>query len=227
MCTSYEANPNDAWDVFSLFPVPQFEYRREIYKDYYAPVLRRAETGFETVPASFGIVPRRHILPGVKVFDTMNARSESIDQKRSFSSAWKNLQLALIPCLTFFEPSYETGKPVRWKIGAANGEPLAIAGLWRQWKEVDGSLSLAFTMLTLNADEHPLMKRFHKPGDEKRSVVIVPPAGYADWLSCKTTDEARSFLQLYPADAMRAEAYPLPPRKPAANAPEEDQAPLL
>jgi len=27
MCTSYEANPNDAWDVFSLFPVPDFDYR--------------------------------------------------------------------------------------------------------------------------------------------------------------------------------------------------------
>lgn len=75
------------------------------------------------------------------------------------------------------------------------------------------------------------MKRFHKPGDEKRSVVIVPRTGYADWLSCKTTDEARSFLQLYPADAMQAEPYPLSPRKPAAKVAEkvaeDDQAPLL
>lgn len=145
MCTSYEANPSDAWDVFSLFPAPQFEYKREIYKDYYAPIFRRTEGGFDTVPASFGIVPRRHVPPGVKVFDTMNARAESIEQKRSFSSAWKNLQLVLIPCRSFFEPNYETGKPVRWKIGTASGEPLAIAGLWRQWKEADGSLSLAFS----------------------------------------------------------------------------------
>src|SRR6516225_5972144 len=97
MCTSYEANPNDArWDVFSLFPVPDFDYRPEIYKDYYAPIFRRGADDFETVPASFGIVPRRHIPPGVKVFDTMNARSESITEKRSFSGAWKNLQLCLI-----------------------------------------------------------------------------------------------------------------------------------
>jgi putative SOS response-associated peptidase YedK len=64
-------------------------------------------------------------------------------------------------------------------------------------------------MLTVNADEHPLMKRFHRPGAEKRSVVIIPPAEYEDWLSCKSTDEARSFLQLYPADAMHAEPFPL------------------
>lgn len=86
MCASYEANPNDSrWDLFSLFPVPNFDYRSEIYKDYYAPIFRRGAEDFETVPASFGIVPRRHIPPGVKVFDTMNARSESIAEKRSFS----------------------------------------------------------------------------------------------------------------------------------------------
>jgi len=68
-------------------------------------------------------------------------------------------------------------------------------------------------MLTVNANDHSLMKRFHKPEDEKRSVVIVPPAEYEDWLACRSTDEARSFLNLFPADEMAAEAYPLPPRK--------------
>ncbi|CAG9242869.1 hypothetical protein PCAR4_1220018 [Paraburkholderia caribensis] len=104
----------------------RIDYKPEIYKDYFAPIFRRGGDAFETVPASFGIVPRRHIPPGVKVFDTMNARSESVEQKRSFSSAWKNLQLCLIPCRTFFEPNYETGNAVRWKIGMADGEPLAI-----------------------------------------------------------------------------------------------------
>jgi putative SOS response-associated peptidase YedK len=218
MCTSYEANPNDAdWDTFSLFPIPEFDYRREIYKDYVAPVFRRGAGGYETIPASFGIVPRRHIPPGVKAFDTMNARSESIGEKRSFSGAWKALQLCLIPCRVLYEPSYESGKAVQWKIGMADGQPLAIAGLWRQWTEPGGAHSTAFSMLTVNADDHPLMKRFHKPGAEKRSVVIVPPTEYADWLSCTSTDEARSFLRLYPVEAMHAEPSPLPPRKPATQ----------
>jgi hypothetical protein len=30
--------------VFSLFPVPNFDYKREIYKDYPAPIFRRAST---------------------------------------------------------------------------------------------------------------------------------------------------------------------------------------
>ena len=72
------------------------------------------------------------------------------------------------------------------------------------------------------------MKHFHKPGAEKRSVVIVPPAQDGDWLSCRSTDEARSFLNLYPVEAMRAEAYPLPPRKsPVADGPSDPKLPFV
>jgi len=73
-------------------------------------------------------------------------------------------------------------------------------------------------MITVNADAHPLMKRFHRPGSEKRSVVIVPRAEYESWLAWRNTDEAYSFLRLYPADAMHAEPYPLPPRTAKAGA---------
>lgn len=82
-------------------------------------------------------------------------------------------------------------------------------------------------MLTVNADNHPLMKRFHKPGAEKRSVVIVPPGKYEEWLTCRSTDEARSFLSLYPDELMHAEPYPLPPRKRSIGSAVEDQRTLF
>ena len=37
-------------------------------------------------------------------------------------------------------------------------------------------------MLTIDADDHALMRNFHKPGDEKRMVMILPEAAYDDWL---------------------------------------------
>jgi putative SOS response-associated peptidase YedK len=213
MCTSYKVGDTKIFEAFSDFPSAAFDFRAEIYKDYMAPIFRRAPDGFRTDPATFGIVPRKHIPPGVKVFDTMNARAETVGEKRSFSGAWKKQQLCLIPCQSFYEPNYETGKPVRWRIGMASGEPLAIAGLWREWDEPEGK-ALSFTMLMVNADEHALMKRFHKPGAEKRSVVIVPRSGYQEWLSCRSVDEARTFLNLFPANEMAAEPFPLPPRSP-------------
>ena len=38
-------------------------------------------------------------------------------------------------------------------------------------------------MLTVNADEHPVMHQFHKPGDEKRTPVIIAPELHDTWLS--------------------------------------------
>ncbi|WP_408370354.1 MULTISPECIES: SOS response-associated peptidase family protein [unclassified Paraburkholderia] len=116
MCTSYEAPGKTEFETFRLFPEPSFDYRSDIYKDYAAPILRRVAGQLSTDAASFGMIPRERIPPGVKVFDTMNARSETVGQKRSFSGAWNRLQLALVPCRRFYEPSYETGKPVRWRI---------------------------------------------------------------------------------------------------------------
>jgi putative SOS response-associated peptidase YedK len=95
--------------------------------------------------------------------------------------------------------------------------------LWREWEEPDGGKSLSFTILTVNSDEHPLMNPFHKAGDEKRSVVIIRPDAYEDWLSYKTTDEATSFLQLYPADEMDAEPFPLPSSVPRPKPLDDDQ----
>jgi putative SOS response-associated peptidase YedK len=65
------------------------------------------------------------------------------------------------------------GKAVRWRIRVAGNEPTTIAGLWPAWEEPDGDESLSFTMLTVNAYEHPLVRRFHKPSDEKRSSYLA------------------------------------------------------
>jgi putative SOS response-associated peptidase YedK len=212
MCTNYRPPEADLFEAFTEFPVPRFDYPAETYKDYVAPILRLTAGERSTDPATFAMVPRKRIPTGVKVFDTMNARAESIGEKRSYSGAWKKLQLCLIPCSAFYEPNYETGKPVRWSIASADGAPFAIAGLWRAWDEPEGGQSLSFTMLTVNANDHPLMKRFHRPGDEKRSVVVLRPEEYGDWLGSRTTDEARSFLNLFPSDEMAAAPAPKPPR---------------
>jgi putative SOS response-associated peptidase YedK len=212
MCTNYRPPEADLFEAFTDFPTPVFEYPGETYKDYVAPILRTSAGVRTTDPATFAMVPRRQIPPGVKVFDTMNARAESVGEKRSYSGAWKKLQLCLIPCVGFYEPNYETGAAVRWNIGLATGRPFAIAGLWRAWEDLDG-VALSFTMLTVNANDHPLMKRFHRPGDEKRSVVLLRPAQYDDWLGSRSVDEARSFLNLFPAEEMAAVAAPKPPRK--------------
>ncbi|WP_258869166.1 SOS response-associated peptidase family protein [Burkholderia oklahomensis] len=83
-------------------------------------------------------------------------------------------------------------------------QPLCVAGIWRAWKELGSGEVLAMAMLTVNADEHPVMMHMHRLGDEKRSVVILRPADYDEWLHTKNTDVARLMHQTYPATEMLA-----------------------
>ena len=91
------------------------------------------------------------------------------------------------------------------RISAIDGEPLGIAGLWSWWKPPDGETLHSFTMLTINATDHELMKNFHRPEDEKRMVVILPAGSYEDWLTA-SVERTREFLNLYPAALLVAES---------------------
>jgi putative SOS response-associated peptidase YedK len=70
-------------------------------------------------------------------------------------------------------------------------------------------------MLTVNADAHPVMRRFHRPGEEKRMVVIVEPRDHGRWLTCKV-EEASAFFTAWDG-ALQAAPAPLPPRAPRAG----------
>ena len=59
---------------------------------------------------------------------------------------------------------------------------MGIAGIWTGWRAPDGTIVRSMSMLTVNADQHPLMKNFHRPEDEKRMVVILDEDGFDAWL---------------------------------------------
>lgn len=58
-------------------------------------------------------------------------------------------------------------------------------------------------MLTINADDHPFMRQFHKPDDEKRMVVVLNEDEYDGWLQAPAKD-SQAFLKQYPADHLVA-----------------------
>ncbi len=189
-------------EVFCSPIQTSLEWKLETWQDYLAPIIK-AENGHRlSALAAFSMVPKAHMPEGVKRYSTMNARAETIGQLRSYAKYWREARLCLVPMTAFFEPCYESGKAERWKISMVDDSPFAVAGIYRSWPEADGSTSFSFSQITINADDHPLMKRFHKPGDEKRSLVIVPPNAYDDWLNCRNPEIARSFLTLFPAEHM-------------------------
>ena len=204
MCANYRPATREALAAFPL-PPPDFAYG-EAYPGAVVPIV----TNFAPrcwVPARFGLVPGWSQDPKI-VRSTYNARSETLTLKPSFRDAWQRGQLCIIPAEVLFEPCYETGKAVRWAIRRSDGKPMGIAGLWERQLDEAGQACWSMTMLTINADGHPLMQRFHKPGDEKRSVVILPDEAWGDWLRAKSEESARRFFQRFDADAFTAEPAP-------------------
>lgn len=218
MCADYTPSRKDRFAAqFQLdISVDDFDFKPEAFPGYMAPIVRTgqdATTRYECVPACFGMVP--HWADMKLARQTYNARTETVATKSSYRNAWKRRQFCVIPADNFFEPCYETGKSIRWRIEGADGGALGIAGIWEyKHNGPDDRPLVSFSMLTINADDHALMRRFHKPGEEKRMVVILPQARYSDWLAGLAGDPAEFLLQ-YPAELLLAAPHPLPPRKKA------------
>jgi len=224
MCSHYQAlkERDRYWRHFGVEP-PADLIRLDMWPGYLGAFIRRhphADVGDEAVPPRealagvFGLVP--HWSQDTKISKhTYNARSETVAEKPSFRDAWCKGQHCIIPAEAFFEPDWRSGEAVPTRIARADGEPLGIAGLWSVWKSTKGEWMHSYTMLTINADEHPLLRLFHKPTDEKRMVAILPSQRYQDWLDAPA-EHSMQFMRPFPAEALQASGLDAPIRNSSA-----------
>lgn len=218
MCTNYTPNARASFlaDRMGVAQLPPKQWPDETFPGYPAPivVLGAVGPGPERTPqcvvAHFGLVPR-WCKDAAQAKDmgrrTYNARSETAATKPSFRGPWHDRHWALAPMDNFYEPCWEDaalhgGHSVRWRMARADAQPFAAAGLWEHWVDPgSGEISTSFTLLTVNADGHPLMGRMHRPGDEKRMPVIIAPDQYQAWLHA-TPDEAHHMVRAAPAGVL-------------------------
>lgn len=212
MCAHFDPtiDPMRLGGNFGVYPVP-LGMRLTLWPGYHGPFVRKhefADVGDEAVPerellvGSFGLIPH-WAKDATFAKRTYNARSETAHEKPSFRDAWKQSRHCIIPADAIYEPDWRSGKSVPARISRADGLPMGIAGLWSAWKVPTGETVHSFTMLTINADSHPLMRNYHKPNDEKRMVVILHEQDYGAWLGCNAQD-SRALLQQYPAELLHA-----------------------
>jgi len=209
MCSHYQAlkEREKYLKVFGVEPPPQ-DGKLDMWPGYLGAFIRKhphANVGDEAVPKAeaanglFGLVP--HWATDTKITkSTYNCRSESASQKPSFRDAFKRNQRCIIPVDAFYEPDWRSGRAVATRIEHVDGEPIGIAGLWSSWKDPKNGWVHSFTMLTINADAHPLMKQFHKPTDEKRMVAILQARSYRDWID--GSGSIADFMQPFDANQL-------------------------
>lgn len=168
------------------------------------------ETERELVVGLWGLIPGFAKTAQLR-YSTYNARFEEIASKAAFQQAWRQGQRCLIPAGSFDEPCWETGRNVWWRFKRVDGAPWGLAGLWHAWTDpATGELVESYTMLTVNADHHPLMSRMHKPDpqrpperQDKRSVAPIELADVDQWLR-GSIEEAARLVRVPPVDVFSA-----------------------
>ena len=205
MCTRYispEAGDMERhWHVGSRNP-----WRGgEVFPNYQSPFIRAARESVaperELVIGQWSLIPWFAKERKLK-YPTSNARSEELMAKASYKQPWSRGQRCIIPAVAFFEPNWESGKHVPWIFRRADGLPWGLAGLWNVWVDTQtGELVESYTMLTQNADGHPLMRRMHRPDpkrppemQDKRSVVPIEFEDVDAWLY-GTVEQAKALVR--------------------------------
>lgn len=213
MCSHYDpaTDPARLKAYFDVTGLP-LGLKPSLWPSYLGPFIRKhdqAAVGDKVVPfrelmaGSFGLIP--HWSKDATIARrTYNARSETVQEKPSYRDAWRLARHCIIPAEAIFEPDWRSGKAVATRITRADGMPMGIAGLWTGWRQPNGEVLRSFTMLTVNADDHPFMRNYHKPDDEKRMVVILHEENYDTWLQAPAA-ESPQFLVQYPAELLVAE----------------------
>jgi len=197
MCVQYLTTVNNDW-VKSHFDLALPDcHTHDVFPTYPGPIILKSHNTDRIAIglARFGLVPSwaKDESFGRK---TYNARTETVSEKPSYKHAWVKRHYSLALADAFYEPCYESSKAVRTAIKQANQEPMAIASIWDTWNEPEtGELIVSFSMLTIDASDHPVMQRMHKPEDEKRTVVPLRPELFNAWLNA-TPEEAQALLQI-------------------------------
>lgn len=200
MCTRYitpdQAAIERAWHVGRH---NQPKWAAEVFPRAPGPFLRATGGGgLQLVVGLWGLIPSWSKTPKL-AYATNNCRSEEMVGKPTFREAWRRGQRCLILAASFDEPCWETGKNVWWRFRRSDGQPWGLAGLWNRWIDpATGEVLESYTMLTVNADNHPLMARMHKPDpklpanqQDKRSVVAIEQAVVEQWLAGSAEDAAQ------------------------------------
>lgn len=114
--------------------------------------------------------------------NTLNARGETIFEKPSFRDSARHHR-CIIHIDGFYEHHHYKGSTYPFFIFRKDGKPLALAGLWSEWKnpETNGVIN-TFTIVTTTAN--PLMAKIHNNPKlkEARMPLILPETHEDKWL---------------------------------------------
>jgi len=209
MCGRYRQSraPGEVAEYFeTVNPLPNRAPSWNIAPTQVALVVRRhPETGARHLDAlRWGLVPAwaKDDRGGAKM---INARAETVAEKPAFHDSFVKRR-CLVPADGFYEWAVrpEGGKQA-YAVGAADGAPLAFAGLWAGWRSPDGEIVRSFTIVTTAAND--TLRPLHE-----RMPVMLPRAAWPLWLGEVPGTNAELLALAGPAVPPPLLVWPVSPR---------------
>ena len=204
MCGRFSlfASGNELAERFQLAESPLFEPRYNIAPTQSAAAVRATDAGRVLARLRWGLIPSWASDPAIGN-KLLNARSETVAEKPSFRSAFKQRR-CLIPASGFYEWQKQgAGRKQPYFIRPRDGGLFAFAGLWERWHDPQGQLIETCTILTTTANE--VMRPLHE-----RMPVIIGAEADALWLDASASADAlRALFVPFASEGM--EAVPVGP----------------
>lgn len=164
--------------------------------------------------ATWGLVPHwtKDTAQQKKLWNaTLNARGETIFEKPAFRAAAQDHR-CIIYVDGFYEHHHKAGKTFPYFVHRTEARPLALAGLWSEWRnpETKGLLR-SFSIVTTTANT--LMQHIHNNPKLKapRMPCILPKGLEAAWLKPIADAAAKKGIQdlIAPLPDGELTAYPV------------------
>jgi putative SOS response-associated peptidase YedK len=194
------ASGEELAERYPFVEIPPLDPHYNIAPTQSVATVRATSTGHQLRFLRWGLIPSWASDPAIGN-KLINARAETVAQKPSFRSAFKQRR-CLIPASGFYEwQKAGTGRKQPYFIRPLDAGLFSLAGLWEAWHDPRGETVETCTILTTEANE--LMRPLHD-----RMPVILGTESERLWLDPRAgTDALHALLKPYSAERM--EAFPV------------------
>lgn len=184
---------------FGAGPLPDYQPSYNVAPSQAIAIVRQVAGKRSFGRARWGLIPSW--AKEAKIgFSTLNARAETVASKPAFRTAFRQRR-CLMPVDGWYEwqALANTKAKQPWFIGPQVGKPLALAGLWEQWRSPEGGVLESCSIIVTEANG--FMKPIHD-----RMPVILAQADWDIWLTptMKDVQILQELLKPYTGDDLSA-----------------------
>lgn len=207
MCGRYVLKRQDLDALLTRLGVrrgPDFADRYNIAPTSLVPAIRTAAGGERATAAlQWGLVPRwaRDASGGGRL---ANARADGVATKPSFREAFRHRR-CIVPASGFYEWQTVGRLKFPWYFSRPDGEPLALAGIWEEWRSAAGAALETFSLITTEPND--VVRPLHD-----RMPVILTGDNLDRWLDPSIREPERLQPLLVPLPSALLGAQPVSTR---------------